>query len=68
MSEDKKKAKSGCQKRKGKRLAQLQESASKSRNVKSYFQKVPPAVHSSTSSASAYLETDESFEGEIGFV
>ena len=67
MSEKKKKAKSGCQKRKEKKLAQLQENASKSRNVKSYFANVPAAIHSPTASASAHLETDELFNGEIGF-
>lgn len=67
MSEERKKTKSGCQKRKEKKLAQLQESASKSRNVKSYFAKVPAAIHSSAASASVHLETDELLEGEIAF-
>ena len=68
MSEVKKKAKSGCQKGKEKKLAELHESASKSRSVKSYSAKIPAAIHSTTASVATQLETDERFEGEFSLI
>ena len=52
---------------KEKKLAELLESASKSRSVKSCFAKMPAAIHSTTASVATQLETNERFEGEFSY-